>query len=102
LRGRKFLHVFCSYYFLHNALVYEQKYVYVYNSNTHKRGNMRTNIVIDDDLMKNAKNISGLRTKKETIESALKLLIQVKSQSFIKKYRGKMKWEGDLESMRRD
>jgi Arc/MetJ family transcription regulator len=63
---------------------------------------MRTNIVINDTLMNDAKLISGLRTKKETIESALKLLIKVKSQSSIKKYRGKLKWEGDLESMRRD
>ena len=63
---------------------------------------MRTNIVIDDGLMKDAREISGFRTKKETIESALKLLIKVKSQSMIRKYRGKLKWEGDLESMRRD
>ena len=63
---------------------------------------MRTNIVIDDGLMNDARKISGFRTKRETIESALKLLIKVKSQSFIKKYRGKLKWEGDLESMRRD
>lgn len=63
---------------------------------------MRTNIVIDDTLMRNAKQISGLRTKKDTIESALKLFIKVKSQSQIKKFRGKLKWEGDLESMRKD
>jgi Arc/MetJ family transcription regulator len=63
---------------------------------------MRTNIVINDTLMNDAKLISGLRTKKETIESALKLLIKVKSQSSIKKYRGKLKWEGDLKSMRKD
>ena len=63
---------------------------------------MRTNIAIDDALMNDARKLSGFRTKKETIESALKLLIKVKSQSFIKKYRGKLKWEGDLESMRRD
>ncbi len=63
---------------------------------------MRTNIVIDDALMNDAKQVSGFKTKKETIESALKLLIKVKSQSFIKKYRGKLKWEGDLESMRID
>jgi Arc/MetJ family transcription regulator len=63
---------------------------------------MRTNIVIDDTLMNDAKQVSGFHTKKETIESALKLLIKVKSQSFIKKYRGKLKWQGDLESMRRD
>ncbi|MBN1600308.1 MAG: type II toxin-antitoxin system VapB family antitoxin [Chitinispirillaceae bacterium] len=63
---------------------------------------MRTNIVIDDTLMNDARKVSGLRTKKETIESALKLLIKVKSQSFIKKFRGKLDWEGDLERMRRD
>ena len=63
---------------------------------------MRTNIVINDALMHDAKLIMGFQTKKETIESALKLLIKVKSQSFIKKYKGKLKWEGDLESMRRD
>ena len=63
---------------------------------------MRTNIVLDDALMNDARKISGFRTKKETIESALKLLIKVKSQSFVKKFRGKLKWEGNLESMRRD
>jgi len=63
---------------------------------------MRTNVVIDDRLMNEAKQVSGLRTKKETIESALRLLIEVKSQNKIKKYRGKLKWEGDPESMRTD
>ena len=63
---------------------------------------MRTNIVIEDTLMKEAKIASGLKTKKDTIESALRLLIKVKSQSFIRKYKGKLKWEGDLESMRKD
>ena len=63
---------------------------------------MRTNIVIDDTLMKDALIASGLNTKKETIESALKLLIKVKSQSIIKKYKGNLKWEGDLEKMRED
>ena len=69
---------------------------------THMGGCMRTNIVIDDALMNEAKMVSGFHTKRETIESALKLLIKVKSQSCIKKYRGKLRWEGDLESMRRD
>ena len=63
---------------------------------------MRTNVVIDDALMNDAKLVSGLKTKRETIESALRLLIKVKSQSFIKKYHGKLRWDGDLESMRRD
>jgi Arc/MetJ family transcription regulator len=46
---------------------------------------MRPNIVIDDALMRDAKQISGLRTKKDTIESALRLFIKVKSLSQIKK-----------------
>ena len=63
---------------------------------------MRTNIVINDSLMNDAREMAGLKTKKETIETALRLLIKVKSQSFIKKYRGKLAWKGDLEGMRRD
>ena len=63
---------------------------------------MRTNIVLDNVQMNSAKQTCKFRTKKEVIESSLKLMIKVKSQSFIKKYRGKLTWEGDLESMRRD
>lgn len=63
---------------------------------------MRTNIVIDDHLMNEALKISGYKTKKETVEEGLKLLIVMKKQSQIRKYRGKLKWEGDLEAMRTD
>ncbi len=63
---------------------------------------MRTNIVIDDSLMNKAKSISGYRTKKQTIEEALKLLIAQKEQSEIRKLRGKLNWEGNLEEMRLD
>ena len=63
---------------------------------------MRTNIVIDDNLMKQALIISGLKTKKETVEEGLKLLIAKKNQENIRKYRGKLKWEGSLEEMRTD
>lgn len=63
---------------------------------------MRTNIIIDDDLMAQAINASGNKTKKETVEEALKLLITMKNQSKIRKYRGKLNWEGDLDKMRRD
>ena len=63
---------------------------------------MRTNIVIDDDLMTKAKRVSGYKTKKETIEEALKLLIAQREQSEIRKVRGKLNWEGDLEAMRLD
>lgn len=63
---------------------------------------MRTNIVIDDHLMNEALIISGYKTKKETVEEGLKLLIALRNQSRIRKYRGKMKWEGDLDAMRID
>ena len=63
---------------------------------------MRTNIVIDDALMEEALAVSGYRTKKETVEEGLKLLIAQKNQSRIRRLRGKLRWEGDLEAMRRD
>jgi len=63
---------------------------------------MRTNIVIDDKLMSVAIKTSGLNTKKEVVEEALKLLIKVKNQGNLKKLRGKLKWEGDLNEMRTD
>jgi Arc/MetJ family transcription regulator len=63
---------------------------------------MRTNVVINDDLMESALKVSGLRTKKETIEEGLKLLVQLKSQKEIKRFRGKLKWSGNLDQMRLD
>ena len=63
---------------------------------------MRTNVVVDDDLMESALKVSGLRTKKDAIEEGLKLLVQVKSQKKIKHFRGKLKWYGNLDEMRLD
>ncbi len=63
---------------------------------------MRTNIVIDDTLMDEAKKLSGLKTKKAVVEHGLHLLIQLKKQERIKRLRGKLKWVGDLDRMRRD
>jgi Arc/MetJ family transcription regulator len=63
---------------------------------------MRTNVVINDDLMKSALKESGLKTKKDAIEEGLKLLVQVNGQKKIKKFRGKLKWSGNLEEMRLD
>lgn len=63
---------------------------------------MRTNIIIDDNLMKEALDVSGFKTKKETVEEALRLLIDIRKQSQIRKFRGKLQWEGDLEKMRTD
>lgn len=61
---------------------------------------MRTNIVIDDQLMDEALKATGLRTKKEAVEQGLKLLVRQNKQQVIRKLRGKLKWEGDLDEMR--
>lgn len=61
---------------------------------------MRTNIVIDEKLMSAALKTSGYSTKKEVVEEALKLLVQVKKQSRLKSLRGQLKWEGNLDEMR--
>jgi Arc/MetJ family transcription regulator len=63
---------------------------------------MRTNIEIDENLMRKAMTATGLRTKRATVEAALRLLVQLKAQERIRRYRGKLHWEGDLEGMRRD
>lgn len=63
---------------------------------------MRTNIVIDNKLMSAALKTSGLKTKKEVVEEALRLLVKVKNQNKLKKFRGKLRWEGDLNKMRQN
>lgn len=61
---------------------------------------MRTNIVIDDRLMRQAVKASGLDTKRAVVEAGLRLLIQVKAQTGIHRLRGKVAWEGSLAVMR--
>jgi Arc/MetJ family transcription regulator len=63
---------------------------------------MRTNIVIDDQLMADALKATGIKTKREVVEMGLKTLIQLKQQEKIKAFKGKLKWEGNLEQMRLD
>lgn len=63
---------------------------------------MRTNIVIDDDLMDEALKVSHLKTKKDAVEEGLKLLVQRNKQENIRNLRGKLRWNGDLEEMRTD
>lgn len=67
-----------------------------------KNVHMRTNIEIDEDLIAEAMKVSGHKTKRATVEEGLKLIIQLNKQSKIKKLRGKLTWEGDLEKMRID
>lgn len=64
---------------------------------------MRTNIVIDDQLMKKAMRISGVSTKREAVQRGLELLVRLEEQEkAIRSLRGKVHWEGDLKAMRRD
>ena len=57
---------------------------------------MRTNIDIDDDLMRQAMRSSGARTKRAAVEEGLRLLIRTRRQRSIRRLRGKVAWEGDL------
>jgi Arc/MetJ family transcription regulator len=61
---------------------------------------MRTNIDIDDRLMRQALRASGGTTKRAVVAEALKLLIQTRSQAGIRKLRGRIRWEGDVEASR--
>jgi Arc/MetJ family transcription regulator len=63
---------------------------------------MRTNIVIDDELMAKAMKATGLKTKRETVELALERLVDLDAQLALRSLRGKIKWVGDLDEMRRD
>jgi Arc/MetJ family transcription regulator len=63
---------------------------------------MRTNILIDDQLMERALAVSGCRTKREAVEEGLRLLVRLKEQEQIRAARGKLTWDGDLDAMRRD
>lgn len=61
---------------------------------------MRTNIVIDDQLMAEALQTSRYKTKREAVEQGLRLLVQRNQQQAIRELRGKVKWEGNLDTMR--
>jgi Arc/MetJ family transcription regulator len=63
---------------------------------------MRTNIEIDDALIGQAMSLSGLPTKKETVEAALRLLVQFKKKEALCQVRGKLKWDGNLDELRTD
>ncbi|MFM9864165.1 MAG: type II toxin-antitoxin system VapB family antitoxin [Micropepsaceae bacterium] len=63
---------------------------------------MRTNIEIDDRLMRSAMKAGRYKTKREAVEAALKLLVERREQLKIRDLVGKVKWEGDLDAWRRD
>jgi Arc/MetJ family transcription regulator len=61
---------------------------------------MRRNIDIDDNLMRQAMRRSGARTKRAVVEEGLRLLIHTRDQRAIRRLRGRVAWEGDLEQSR--
>jgi len=62
---------------------------------------MRTNIILDEELVEKAKKLTGLRTKKEVVHEALRTLVRLHEQASIRDIRGKLKWEGNLDELRR-
>jgi Arc/MetJ family transcription regulator len=63
---------------------------------------MRTNIEINDKLISQALRYTGLKTKRAAVEAGLELLVKLARQQEIRRARGKLHWEGDLDAMRRD
>ena len=63
---------------------------------------MRTNIVIDDKLMRDTLRATGLKTKREAVEQALQTLLRLSQQAEIRRFRGKLDWQGNLDTMRTD
>ena len=63
---------------------------------------MRTNIEIDDELMKDALRATGLKTKREAVELGLRTVLRLRQQESIRRFRGKLAWQGDLDAMRTD
>ena len=63
---------------------------------------MRTTIDIDDALMAEALKASGCKTKKAAVEEGLRLLVRTQRQGRLRELRGKLRWEGSLDEIRRD
>ncbi len=63
---------------------------------------MRTNIVIDEKLMKETLRLTGLKTKREAVELGLRTIVRLRKQQEIRRFRGKLRWQGDLDAMRTD
>lgn len=63
---------------------------------------MRTNIVVDDNLMRETLRATGLKTKRAAVEQGLRTLLRLSRQAQIRRLRGKLDWQGDLNAMRSD
>jgi len=63
---------------------------------------VRTNIVIDDKLMRDTLRATGLKSKRQAVEEGLRTLLRLCRQGEIRRLRGKLDWQGDLNAMRSD
>lgn len=61
---------------------------------------MRTNVILDEDLVNRARQLTGIKTKKQVIQEALRLLIQLREQENVRSLRGKLRWGGNLDELR--
>jgi Arc/MetJ family transcription regulator len=61
---------------------------------------MRTNIVIDDNLMAEAMRVTGIKTKREVVDTALRMLVRLERQRSVLELEGRIEWQGDLEALR--
>jgi len=61
---------------------------------------MRTNIVLDDKLIERAQKLTGIKTKREVVHEALRLLILLNEQGEVRSLRGKLPWDGNLDTQR--
>lgn len=61
---------------------------------------MRTNIVLDDKLLKQAQKLTGIKTKRGVVQEALQTLVLLHEQSEARNFRGKLLWEGNLDDQR--
>lgn len=61
---------------------------------------MRTHILVDAELVRRARKLTGLKTNRAVVEEALRRLVQLREQEGVRSLRGKIHWEGDLTSSR--
>jgi Arc/MetJ family transcription regulator len=62
----------------------------------------RTNIEIDDSLMRKARKVTRLKTKRQIVDKALELLVRTEDRKGILRYYGTGIWKGDLKRSRRN
>lgn len=73
---------------------------------SHKRpqapGGSRTSVLLDDEIIRKAMQLTGARSKSEVIDEALRALIRLRKQKRIWDLFGTVEWEGNLDAMRRE